>query len=100
MKSALARRLLLVLCSALALVAVLGLGACGTQQETDSIRIGTMPTEDILPMWVAEQEGLFEKAGINAEIVVFDSAQGLSAALTAGEVDIAMTDPMRAGQAL
>lgn len=96
MKSALARRLLLVLCSALALVAVLGLGACGTQQETDSIRIGTMPTEDILPMWVAEQEGLFEKAGINAEIVVFDSAQGLSAALTAGEVDIAMTDPMRA----
>lgn len=55
-----------------------------------------MPTEDILPMWVAEQEGLFEKAGINAEIVVFDSAQGLSAALTAGEVDIAMTDPMRA----
>lgn len=96
MKSALARRLLLVLCSALALVAVLGLGTCGTQQETDSIRIGTMPTEDILPMWVAEQEGLFEKAGINAEIVVFDSAQGLSAALTAGEVDIAMTDPMRA----
>lgn len=47
-------------------------------------------------MWVAEQEGLFEKAGVNAEIVVFDSAQGLSAALTAGEVDIAMTDPMRA----
>lgn len=37
-----------------------------------------MPTEDILPMWVAEQEGLFEKAGVNAEIVVFDSAQGLS----------------------
>lgn len=96
MKSALARRLLLVLCSALALIAVLGLGACGTQQETDSIRIGTMPTEDILPMWVAEQEGLFEDAGVNAEIVVFDSAQGLSAALTAGEVDIAMTDPMRA----
>lgn len=96
MKSALVRRFLLVLCSALVLVAVLGLGACGTQQKTDSIRIGTMPTEDILPMWVAEQEGLFEKAGINAEIVVFDSAQSLSAALTAGEVDIAMTDTMRA----
>ncbi len=96
MKSALTRRLFLVLCSALALIATFGLGACGTQQETGSIRIGTMPTEDILPMWVAEQEGLFEKAGVNAEIVVFDSAQGLSAALTAGEVDIAMTDPMRA----
>ena len=96
MKSALARHLLFVLCSALALVATLGLGACGAQQEAGSIRIGTMPTEDILPMWVAEQEGLFDKAGVKAEIVVFDSAQSLSAALTAGEVDIAMTDPMRA----
>ena len=96
MKSALARHLLLVLCSALALIATLGLGACGAQQEAGSIRIGTMPTEDILPMWVAEQEGLFDEAGVKAEIVVFDSAQSLSAALTAGEVDIAMTDPMRA----
>lgn len=96
MKSALTRRFLPMLCSVLALVAVLVLGACSAQQETDSIRIGTMPTEDILPMWVAEQEGLFEDAGVNAEIVVFDSAQSLSAALTAGEVDIAMTDPMRA----
>lgn len=96
MKLALARHLLLVLCSALALIATLGLGACGAQQEAGSIRIGTMPTEDILPMWVAEQEGLFDEAGVKAEIVVFDSAQSLSAALTAGEVDIAMTDPMRA----
>ncbi len=96
MKSALTRRILPILCSILALVAVLSLGACGSQQQAGSIRIGTMPTEDILPMWVAEEEGLFEDAGVNAEIVVFDSAQSLSAALTAGEVDIAMTDPMRA----
>lgn len=96
MKSALARHLLLVLCSVLAFVATLGLGACGAQQDAGSIRIGTMPTEDILPMWVAEEEGLFDDAGVKAEIVVFDSAQSLSAALTAGEVDIAMTDPMRA----
>ena len=64
MKSALARHLLFVLCSAFALVATLGLGACGAQQEAVSIRIGTMPTEDILPMWVAEQEGLFDEAWV------------------------------------
>lgn len=96
MKSVLTRRFLPMLCSVLALVAVLALGACSAQQPAGSIRIGTMPTEDILPMWVAEEEGLFENAGVDAEIVVFDSAQGLSAALTADEVDIAMTDPMRA----
>lgn len=49
-------------------------------------------------MWVAEQEGLFKQYlgdGMTAEIDVFDSAQNLSAAITAGEVDLAMTDPMR-----
>ena len=29
------------------------------------IRIGTLPTEDALPLWVAEQDGLFEKAGLD-----------------------------------
>ena len=46
-------------------------------------------------MWVAQAENMFEEANVKAEIVVFDSAQNLSAAITAGEVDIAMTDPMR-----
>lgn len=54
-----------------------------------------MPTEDLLPLWVADAQGYFKEAGVEAEIVVFDSAQNLSAAITAGEVDIAMTDPMR-----
>lgn len=72
-----------------------GSGGSGTAKAAP-VRIGTMPTEDILPMWVAERDGLFEKAGVEAEVVVFDSAQNLSAALTAGEVDLAMTDPMRA----
>lgn len=82
----------MALASALASV----LCACSGKQASESIRIGTMPTEDILPIWVAEQEGLFEEAGIDAEVVVFDSAQSLSAAITSGDVDIAMTDPMRA----
>ena len=55
-----------------------------------------MPTEDILPLWIAERDGLFAEAGVNAEVISFDSAQSLSAAITAGEVDMAMTDIMRA----
>ncbi len=47
-------------------------------------------------MWIAEQEGLFAEVGVDAEVVSFDSAQSLSAAITAGEVDMAMTDIMRA----
>lgn len=82
------------------LAAAAGAGAlsgCSGSSSGTKVRIGTMPTEDILPMWVAESEGLFVQDGLDdVEIVVFESAQNLSAAITAGEVDLAMTDPMRA----
>lgn len=70
-------------------------GASGGASGT-SVRIGTMPTEDFLPMWAAEKDGLFEEAGVDAELVSFDSAQALSAAIAAGEVDMAMVDVPRA----
>lgn len=79
-------------------------GGCGDTQTSDpattgelpteEIVIGTMATEDILPMWVAESEGLFTEAGLNARVEVFQSAQELTVALTSGEVVFAMTDPM------
>lgn len=80
---------------------LVSLFGCASEDSarTDSdgkIVIGTMPTEDILPMWVAEDEGLFAKAGLDVEIVSFDSAPALSAAITSGDVDMAMTDVMRA----
>ncbi len=67
-----------------------------SQKSNEPVRIGTMPTEDILPAWVAEKEGFFEEVGVDATIVSFDSAQTLSAAIAAGEVDMAMVDVMRA----
>lgn len=98
------RRSFLALAACAAAVGVTGLTGCGGSGSSasgagssdGSVKIGTMPTEDILPMWVAEKEGLFDKNGVSAEVVVFDSAQNLSAAITAGQVDLAMTDPMRA----
>jgi NitT/TauT family transport system substrate-binding protein len=56
--------------------------------------VGTMVTEDFLPMWVAEQQGIFEQQGIAVKLLGFQSAQELTTALAAGEVDMAMTDPM------
>lgn len=97
MQREISRRSFLVSAAAFAAVAAVNLSGCGGGQASgsSSIKIGTMPTEDILPMWVAEKEGLFDANNVKAEVVVFDSAQNLSAALTAGEVDLAMTDPMR-----
>jgi NitT/TauT family transport system substrate-binding protein len=56
------------------------------------IRIGTLTTEDALPLWVAEKDGLFKKAGLTVEITTFQSAQERDAALTAGAIDGFMGD--------
>lgn len=57
-----------------------------------TIRIGTLPTEDSLPLWVAERDGLFAKAGIDVTMTVFASAVERDAAMTAGAIDGEMGD--------
>lgn len=66
-----------------------------TSSTSEELIIGTMATEDILPMWVAEQEGIFAEVGLeNVTIQTFQSAQELSTALAADAIDMAMTDIM------
>ena len=101
----LSRRALLAGVASLAATSSAALAGCGagtssagsaSDSEGPAIVIGTLPTEDLLPLWVAEQKGLFASYGLDATIESFDSAQNLSSAIVAGEVDVAMTDPMRA----
>ncbi|MBQ6453942.1 MAG: ABC transporter substrate-binding protein [Coriobacteriales bacterium] len=66
----------------------------GESGDLPHITIGTLATEDILPMWVAQNEGAFEAAGLKVDIQVFQSATELIAGVTSGQVDVAMTDPM------
>ena len=56
------------------------------------VRVGTLMTDDLLPLWVAENEGLLEQAGLNVTVTVFQSAQEEIAAISAGEIDAMMTD--------
>ncbi len=64
----------------------------GTAVGSAKVRIGTLTTEDALPLWVAEKDGLFKKAGLDVTITVFPSAQERDAALTAGAIDGFMGD--------
>ena len=71
--------------------------AAGASAATDgarTIKVGTLPTEDLLPYWVAGEEGLFEAHGLNVEVVPFQAATELIAGVSSGEVDLAMTDIM------
>jgi NitT/TauT family transport system substrate-binding protein len=85
----------------LALVLVAGVAGCSSASKLDgpgtsatpaAIRIGTLPTEDSLPLWVAEKQGLFEKAGLKVTMTSFPSATERDAALTAGVIDGFMGD--------
>ena len=53
-----------------------------------------MATEDILPLWVAQTEGLLQKHDLDVQIVPFQSATELISGVSSGEVDLAMTDIM------
>ena len=96
-KGAMSRRGFIGFASVAALSAVV-LSGCSSQEsaapEATLMKIGTMQTEDSLPFWVAEQKGFYGDHDVEVEIVTFQSAQELSTAFAAGEIDGAMTDIM------
>jgi NitT/TauT family transport system substrate-binding protein len=66
----------------------------GGSSAAKTLVVGTLATEDLLPLWVAQEEGLFEKNGLSVDIVTFQSATELISGVASGEVDLAMTDIM------
>lgn len=44
-----------------------------------------------IPLWIAQEEGLFRKYGIEAQFVVFRGAPTLVASLVSGHIDLGMT---------
>lgn len=88
-----------LLASALALTGC-AQGATETPAETPeatvkpaAVKIGVLPTEDSLPLWVAEDMGYFATNDLDSvEIVNFQSAQERDAAFASGAVDAYMGD--------
>ena len=72
----------------------------GAQQQDEQeasrtrgpIRIGVLQIADSFPLYVAVEEGLFQKHGLDVEIIEFQSASDQSVAYEAGELDGMMTD--------
>ena len=63
------------------------------RRSSQPVKIGTLPTEDSLPLWVAEDMGYFATEGLtDVEIVTFQSAQERDAAFASGAIDAYMGD--------
>lgn len=64
---------------------------CGTPSG-EPLRIGVLPVLNTLPIFVAQQAGLYEEFGVNVEIVPVESARDRAIAQQAGEIDVANSD--------
>lgn len=63
------------------------LSACGSPAEPVTLKIAVLPIIDTLPMYVAQQEGLFAKHGVTVEFVPVASAPERDQILAAGQAD-------------
>lgn len=61
-----------------------------------SLKLGVLLIEDSVPLYIAEQDGLYAEEGLDVELVPFLSALERDSALTAGAIDGAITDPVGA----
>jgi NitT/TauT family transport system substrate-binding protein len=78
--------------SSILLILGLSMGACAPQTpaspaETVTIRMALLPIVENLPMYVAQQEGLFAEHNINLEIIPAASAAERDQIFVAGQVD-------------
>jgi NitT/TauT family transport system substrate-binding protein len=71
------------------LLFLLLLPACAPSapQETVTLKIAVLPIIDTLPMYVAQQEGLFSEQNVNVEFVPVASAPERDQLLAAGQAD-------------
>jgi len=91
--ASLAAILLLAGCSSAKTPAATGEATTTPEVALRAVKIGTLPTEDSLPLWVAEDMGYFATNGLtDVEIVTFQSAQERDAAFASGAIDAYMGD--------
>lgn len=86
-----------VISAVLALCSVLMLAAgCAANKPSQTLRIGVLPDVDSIPIIIAQEQGFFEKEGVDVHIEHFKSAPDRESALQAGSIDGAVSDMLSA----
>ena len=68
--------------------------ACASPAEPVTLKIAVLPIIDTLPMYVAQQEGVFAKHGVTVEFVPVASAPERDQILAAGQADGAINETL------
>lgn len=76
------------------LAALLGCGGAGAQQQKlTPLKVGTLKQASLTDVWVAKQAGIFEKNGLDVELIEFRNGNEAIAAQRGGHVDIVLSIP-------
>lgn len=78
--------------AALQIVAAIILRVEPVQSEVVKIKFGSIPALQSLPIYVAEAEGLFQKEGLDVEVIQFNTAAEKDIALVSGGLDGCFAD--------
>lgn len=71
--------------------------AARAQDDEVTLKMGLLPILDVLPFYVAAQEGYFEAEGVNIELIPVSSALERDQLLLAGEIDGMLNDLVSTG---
>jgi NitT/TauT family transport system substrate-binding protein len=74
-----------------------GCGLAAPGKDDGNLKIGSLPILDILPVYIAEQNGYFAGEGLKVEIVPAKSAQERDALMQAGSIDGQVNDLVATG---
>lgn len=80
---------IILLAALLVLFALAGCSKTPAAGAAQKVRIGTQPWIGYGPWWIAKDQGLFEKYGLDAELVDFVEDKEVNAAFASGEMDAA-----------
>ncbi|MBN2501965.1 MAG: ABC transporter substrate-binding protein [Anaerolineales bacterium] len=76
-----------------AVLLALSLSACGgVGTEVQTVRVAVLPVLDVLPMYVAQEQGYFEANGVLVEFVPVGAAPERDQLMQAGQVDAILNE--------
>jgi len=90
------KRLIALITLGVLAAGLIAVGAGCAKKAPETIKVGTMPAVNSLPLIIAKHNGYFEAEGINVELIPFQSQTDRESALQAGQIDGTVTDLINA----
>jgi NitT/TauT family transport system substrate-binding protein len=73
------------------ILALAAAAAARPARAAQTVRLGMLKTLSPAPFYIAREQGLFAKHGVEVEFVFFQAAQPIAAAAVAGDIDVGVT---------